>query len=391
MIKTSIFYLCLLSLVCSSAHPQEGLPVKPLATIGDFSAKTSLEKHLRDESFRLDFYYTVEMDARHSSSSDFFLASVKSSYEPSTIDDLINQINQEAPNFNVYRDKFNPKIVHLVQKSLRDIPKYSMDRRLDLKFSGSVRGLVDFLSLKVDKQIVYPTSFISGNGPLRLFGDTKSTVNVNAHNDSARSLLSNYLTLSQYSRMLWISSVKQRSSGLETWVVHSGQSNIDVAELRRDVTFGKDRDLTIPFSAGEVAYLTNPNDQESENKALDFVKQLDTKDSVLQVRWAMLFLGKIKSVKAIPVLLDHINYEYYPSPLLTEQYPAVQALIDIGEPSAEASLRLLPQQKDQKKLILLIEVVKGIYGEEKGSELIQNTITSMQDDAQKNLVMSVLR
>jgi hypothetical protein len=109
-----------------------------------------------------------------------------------------------------------------------------------------------------------------------------------------------------------------------------------------------------------------------------------------QVRWSMLYLGKYKAERAIPLLLKYLDYQYTTSPLLEESFPALRALINIGKPAAKAALEANAQEQDNRRLELLMHLVLRVHGATEGKQLIKTALAGIEDAAQQDRVQAAL-
>ncbi len=153
----------------------------------------------------------------------------------------------------------------------------------------------------------------------------------------------------------------------------------------------------IPFAFGEIAYRNNPDPDKDKgsinliHQAAAFIDERLDADRPLQVRWAMLYLGKRKAEEGIPTLLKHLDYRYTTCGLLEESYPAVRALTQIGKPAAEAAfLELLTQDESPLRSRLLKHVVNSVHGVRLTRGLVQGRLEQAKDEAEKGRLRRLL-
>ena len=94
----------------------------------------------------------------------------------------------------------------------------------------------------------------------------------------------------------------------------------------------------------------------------EFIGNCFKTNKTLNVRWAVLYLGKYKVERALPLLFEHLDYCYTTCPVLAEAYPAVHALMDYGAPAGHIALQKMAAEINIRRLKLLGAVVLGIEG-----------------------------
>ena len=163
----------------------------------------------------------------------------------------------------------------------------------------------------------YQDCWLDGRTPLRIQG----------HKGTIRHLLTAYLPLSSYSRLLWLADSSEQNGKLHTQVRFRG--SLHPPKVRLKIKREED------FAAGQLAYVTSLGTKDGTAKAVEFIeKQMGKKEPMPQVRWAMLFLGAEKAKDRIPVLLRHLEYRYSPWGVLGEAHPAVKRLRRSATPPA---------------------------------------------------------
>ena len=196
---------------------------------------------------------------------------------------------------------------------------------------------------------------------------------------SVRRILSDWLPLSQYSRILWVADTQREDGKWDTAVDHSGQhekGKIDLSYKDQEARDDVDYDSGVPkvngvisLDYGEIAYYNNPDPDKEKvranlvNQAITFIDERLKADKPLQVRWAMFYLGKRKAKEGVPVLLKYLDYRYTTCGVLEESYPAVRALTQIGQPAADAAFdALVGKDQSDLRVRLLAAVVGAVDG-----------------------------
>lgn len=149
-------------------------------------------------------------------------------------------------------------------------------------------------------------------------------------------------------------------------------------------------------AAANLELLANPRPEDIpeiigivEKYLPDAARQGTVKDN-------MLLLGKLKSVAAIPLLVRNLTYEAFykntkrPQPP-EDLFPAVQALIDIGQPSVRPLLERLAAEDGEKLALAGATVIRGVLGREAARQLLSKEIEAATGDATKSRLRAVMR
>lgn len=183
-------------------------------------------------------------------------------------------------------------------------------------------------------------------------------VRIQATGDTIRDLLTRYVPLSERGRLLWYASQFNRGATVG-WDVFSPWVGAGAAWLPSQ--------KHIDFSAGELAYVDDSDSESNRAVAQSFVvKSMTSGASQFQVRWAMFFLGRYKVKAPIPTLIKDLTYEYAPSPVDAERYPASEALIRMGQAASDAAIAELQNETLPLRVRLLCNIVVGVLGVKKG-------------------------
>jgi hypothetical protein len=198
-----------------------------------------------------------------------------------------------------------------------------------------------------------------------------------------RSILTDYIPLLQYSRIIWEASTFPVAGKTETWVQHYGAGfAADKQPLSAEL---------IPFTEGEVAYARNGINDTSVKAAEDYIIRQLSQNNDRQIRWSMMFLAKSKSYKDVPLLLKNLTYRYTTTPLADESYPAMKALALLGKPAADAALAQLSVEEQQQRLELLATVAVKVYGRSEGARRIEQVAETQTDIRRQRLLSAVAK
>ena len=142
---------------------------------------------------------------------------------------------------------------------------------------------------------------------------------------------------------------------------------------------------------------------EAERKALilklrDSFAKAKKKDDTLTMRNVMLALGKLRAIEALDVIVDNIDLALpVKNPLdvnsmeipMTEQCPAIPALIDIGPGVSEKLLSAVAEGKlTQEGVRTVGYVIVHFYGEAEGKRTVEAFASKIEDKESKNRVLS---
>jgi hypothetical protein len=364
-----------------------------------------LVEYLSRAAIKLDCYFTIEempMDV------DNWIQSypMQVGSEPSSIEKMVRDLSGQLKGVHVYRSKENPAVVHIVDKRLEKEKDYPLPKCVAVKFRGSPQKLVE--KLQSTFKNLRPRTEIEIGGFGR--GDDDITkIHCSTPGASVRRVLTDWLPLSQYCRVLWIAQTRQMDGKWETDVDHlgkNGEGKIDVSQLkederRDDIDFESGAPKVngvIPFDYGEIAYRNNPDPDKEKvrvnlvNQAVTFIDERLKADKPLQVRWAMFYLGKRKAKEGVPVLLKYLDYRYTTCGILEESYPAVRALTQIGKPAGDAAFdELVGKDQTDLRVRLLTAVVRAVDGPKPARDRLEKALAGADGGAQKKRLELALK
>jgi hypothetical protein len=390
-----------LTAACNPERHSEAyfVPVRqeePAASTPKGDEKLPFYQYAYREGIKLDCYFTIEeMPLEYGNWID--MHEVKVGKEPSSIEEMVEDLSSQLEGIHVYQSRENPAVVHLVDARLEKEKDYSLDKRISADYSGSIKELVDWLNQFYFEGFHYRQGFVIGGGWPPPCIDCCTAVRCTVHDKPVRRALTDCVPLSQYCRVLWIAETRQTNGKLDTEVQYLGQRREEGRMLVPPGWEEPKGDGLTPFAYGEVAYCNNldPDFAKADNalveQAVAFIKERLEADKPHQVRWAMLFLGKREAKEGILVLLQYIDYRYTTCGVLEESYPAVRALTQIGKPAADAALDELAA-RDQSELRgrLLYQVVRNVNGYLPTQEMLEARIAGAKDVQQKKRVQRAL-
>ena len=133
------------------------------------------------------------------------------------------------PNLTVKLNAKNRRLIHIVDSRLSKLSKYSMDTIVSqLRFDGTTRELIEELARQGTRIGVQTT--IGIGDPLDSKGDWTTHLKFTADNEPVRELLSNFLPLDHYERVLWVATTELKE-GAVTLVKYKGE-RVDTRGVR---------------------------------------------------------------------------------------------------------------------------------------------------------------
>jgi HEAT repeat protein len=157
--------------------------------------------------------------------------------------------------------------------------------------------------------------------------------------------------------------------------------------------------LLAGMGAGGFAQLNSPSAQDARKAEIERLMIIVSDEQKYATRnftndWpivgdAIVRLGKLKAVEAIPVLVRHIDF-WHPSSHafsfgayeILRGRVAAEALIQIGEPSIQPALEASKKEDKPYRLTCIAGVLDGVLGKERAIELVQSARTASTDPAE---------
>ena len=367
--RLTLMSLLIMLNICSSPSQADEPPIQ-----------VELDAYLYDVGQKLDCYFTLEM-ATVNSRNALWSRVVARPVPANSIQELVQNLHTIFPDVDIEWDKENPVIVHLADKSLKSIKHYVLNESNELHQVLTLGMLPGQLNRSTRAEF----SIISGYDSERiLVSDTRTMISVAADNKPIREILSDYLPLSQYRRILWETTTATSNNKVKTEILYHGYSK-NFRKNKQKI----DADFPLIFTEGEEAYALNPADEKTSQDASKFITDGFKKGKTLNVRWAMLYLGKYKVERSLPLLMQHLDYAYTTCPVLDEAYPALHALLDMGKPAASAAFRALPTETNPLRLKLLCAALMGINGNYEGRKQARELAERLPEE-QKARIVSAL-
>jgi hypothetical protein len=178
-----------------------------------------LWEYLSRQGIQLDCYFTIE-EMTLEDDNGITEHDVQVGKDPSSIEKMIEQLSAQLKGVHVYRSKENPAVVHIIDERLEKKKAYSLPKCVAIKFSGSPDELVEKLQ-QTSLENLHPKRGGTFSGGI--WGNDISTeIHCSTRGASARRVLTDWLPLSHYSRILWIAETRRIDGKLDTDVNHNG-------------------------------------------------------------------------------------------------------------------------------------------------------------------------
>lgn len=176
-------------------------------------------------NFTID-YRGYAITGKESKANPFYIqyTQVRADLDADSIPTLVSKLRGYLDGFIVVPDAKNPKIIHIIENVLADDPNYVLNKKISLEYSGSlagtnvptkpgfamlVGGLLPAVAEKAgDIRGGLETSGSSGFGGFSWDGVTQ--INVNATNETVRSIFTDYLPATNYNPVMWTAVTTKR-------------------------------------------------------------------------------------------------------------------------------------------------------------------------------------
>ena len=264
-----------------------------------------------------------------------------------------------------------------------------LDESTSLHYKGKVKKLPDDIGRHFHARLSTAKIILYVGGIPVTPDDNTTNVAVVAENKPIRSILSDYLPLSHYSRCLWVGLDRTKDEKtIECF--YFGPLKEDTREHNNRPKKREDSaNTTHDFTEGREAYLTNSFSDNTVDAATKFIELAFESGRTLQVRWAILYLGKYKVEHALPLLFSHLEYQYTNCPVLTEAYPALHALIDFGVTASTLALKQMEAETDPLRLRLLCALMVGTQGSYQGRKQIHELIGHLPQMQRERIIKAL--
>ena len=172
---------------------------------------------------RYDIYFTLETKQPSEgtqSAVELVRFSSDDAAKISSADDAINALRAKLEGAEVVRDEWNPAVIRIVEKAVAGLPGYAIEQRVTINFRGTLDGVVDRLQKELEGSIRLPSVFIL---PAASMGDPFTSAEIAATGLEIRQVLTDYVPLSAYNRILWKAETYIKGGKPTSVVTYSGK------------------------------------------------------------------------------------------------------------------------------------------------------------------------
>lgn len=118
-----------------------------------------------------------------------------------SLKEVLDLFQNTIPNFTYEVNAHNPKVIHILDTRLQKLNNYALDDTVSkFNFSGYVFDLIN----RLEERGVNVSSRWAGDTRELNASDNSIQIKVNSNRSSVRSILTDYLHLSERGRVLWI-------------------------------------------------------------------------------------------------------------------------------------------------------------------------------------------
>jgi hypothetical protein len=153
---------------------------------------------------------------------------VRADLDADSIPSLLSKLRDYLDGFMVVQDSKNPKIIHIIDKVLAEDKNYALNKKINVSYSGLleatnvpvmpitghatlVGGLLPAVAEKAgDIRDGLETSGSSGFGGYSW--DNVTQINVNATNETVRSIFTDCLPTANYNPVIWVAVTSKRNN-----------------------------------------------------------------------------------------------------------------------------------------------------------------------------------
>lgn len=199
-------------LSCSGVHAQRRTPATP-----KMPEKIWIWLYLPQMARHLNCFYTLELKPDNLFTGPG-VEDVTDDQSIKTVSALVKKLQKELSTFAVSQDEGNPRIIHLKAASLTNDKRYVLDQKTTINYVGRLRFLPDTLGQQNHLPII--TQYAFSEAVISI--DNSTLVRFSATNSTIRSILTDYVPLAHYNRLLWYAETKTREGKVYTQVNYNG-------------------------------------------------------------------------------------------------------------------------------------------------------------------------
>ena len=164
---------------------------------------------------RFDCYFTIEESWSGSEIMNSLASHLVSPSKagPDDLNQRLLELSASVPSFTFKIDENNGRIVHVIDSRLQRLSPYSMDRVVSrLEFDGGVDDLVRAIAR--NGVAISPQTGFGVGDPVVERRDWTTVVHINAEGLTVRALLSDFIPLKNYERVMWVATTERRKGAI---------------------------------------------------------------------------------------------------------------------------------------------------------------------------------
>jgi hypothetical protein len=339
----------------------------------------ALWDYLRFIGAQTDTYFTVETVGQRDSAFEVLRTVGTFDVSARAGDDIVRSIEKGVSGVKVVRSDGAGIVYHIYGPGTRHAPAYWLDKKITLSYSGVLGTIFEPLR-KASEGAVEGFEHVGLLGSDIPEVDYCTPVAVEVSKTSVRDAITCCLPFSQRDRILWACGTRSDKPGF----VHLAFG------WRAYKAMIEPSGALVPFEQGELACRDNPDSAEAIAAAAIYITE-HMRDAVpLQVRWAMLYLGKHRAAAQMPLLFKHLDYRYTTCGVVEEQYPAVRALTMFGDRAIEEAVKQLKSEQNGVRLELLQQLIACIAGKDKAAALMKAQVLEHVSPEQQALIKKAI-
>ena len=162
---------------------------------------TSLQQVLKEIGDKYDRYFTIDSTSIGGNTEHSLEGQRVSQPQMHSLTQVLELLRTTIPNLTYKVDRYNSKIIHIIDRRLEQRKGYAMEKIIDnISFDGTLMDLVNTISKKgvaISSQGFLTTTDL-------FVGDGLTQVRIIEKNRRVRDLLTNYIPLNGRGRILWI-------------------------------------------------------------------------------------------------------------------------------------------------------------------------------------------
>jgi len=303
-----------------------------------------------------DCYFTIEQ--RNCKGNKTLLSNIDKiewKENPGDIDEAMDYLIKCGVKYHYSRNERTPCVIHIIENDLSNNPLDTMIAKFE--YEGTLQKLVDKFSNTRIQSGISQGGGASGGGVAQ---DFITVVKIDkVINTNVRNILSCYLPLSRYNRILWAAVIDESEDCLAKIYYYSPLIKIENWLSDEEIVSSDD------FNALKYKhYLVN------NSMALQVCQEVLEKKRNY-IRWALILLGDINSEESLKEIIKYIDYKYCRYGIVEEAYPALLAINKIGRNSVRVLLESLINEDDiLRKKLMIYAIFKFIVKEDAIRELI---------------------